>query len=80
MTKGDARAIANGLFPGGQDIQSLTRQGRDEVREAVEVMLKVWDRNNVKLQLALQQLDKAADEIERLKRELAQAQCEESKD
>lgn len=64
--RGDLRTIANGLFPSGQDLASLTPEGRDEVRAAVDALLRVWDYTSAKLELALGQLDKAAAEIERL--------------
>jgi hypothetical protein len=64
---GDLRTIANGLFPAGGDSSTLTKEGRDEVRAAMEVILRLWDHRNTKLSLALEQLDRAADEIERLR-------------
>ncbi len=64
--KGDLRTIARGLIPGGFDPTSLTTKGRDEVRAAIDAILRAWDRSNTKLGLALEQLDKAAAEIDRL--------------
>ena len=69
--RGDLRTIANGLFPSGQDVSNLTAEGRDEVRAAVDALLRMWDRTSAKLELALRQLDKAADEIKRLQAENA---------
>lgn len=71
--KGDIRTLANGLFPAGMDPAALTPEGRDEVREAMEVLLKIYDYRNTKLALALEQLDRAAAEIDRLRAELALA-------
>lgn len=65
-SRGDLRTIANGLFPSGQDVASLTPEGRDEVRAAVDALLRAWGRTSAKLGLALGQLDRAAAEIERL--------------
>jgi hypothetical protein len=62
------RTLANGLFPSGFAADALTPEGRDEVREAVEIILKLWDHRNARLTLVLEQLDKAAREIERLNR------------
>ena len=63
----DYRVIADGLFPGGMDPAKLTEIGREEVRNAVDALLRLWDRDNARLALALEQLDRAAAEIERLK-------------
>jgi len=65
--KGDLRTLGNGLFPTGFDAASLTSEGRDEVRDAIDVLLKLWDHRNARLTLALEQLDRAAAEIDRLK-------------
>lgn len=67
--KGDLRTIANGLLPTGLDPKTLPPEGRDEIREAIDVILKLWDYRNARLTLALEQLEKAAAEIERLKTE-----------
>ena len=69
MNRDDARTIASGLFPSGQDIESLTPQGREEIRQAVDVILRLYDYNAARLELALEQLDKAAAEIDRLRKE-----------
>lgn len=71
-SSGDLRILANGLFPAGGDVKELTPEGRDEVRDAVDVILKLWDTGSARLGLALERLDKAADEIERLKAALKQ--------
>ena len=71
--KGDLQTLANGLLPSGQDISRLTAEGRDEVRAAIDVILKIWDYNRTKLDLALVQLDKCAAEIERLTAERDEA-------
>lgn len=63
----DHRIIADGLFPGGMDPKKLTEIGRSEVRAAVEALLRIVDRDNARLALALEQLDKGAAEIERLR-------------
>lgn len=68
-SRGDLRTIANGLFPAGSDPSALPKEGKDEVRAAIEVILKLWDHRNTKLALALEQLDRAADEIARLRAE-----------
>lgn len=65
--KGDLRTVATGLFPQGFDVAALTPEGRDEVRAAVDAILRLWDQENARLSLALKQLDKGAAEIERLK-------------
>ena len=70
--KGDLQTLANGLFPAGFDATALTPEGRDEVRAAVDVILKLWDRGSARLTLALEQLDKAAAEIDRLKGRIAE--------
>ena len=70
--KGDLRTIASGLFPAGDELPS-TKEGRDEVRAAVDALLRVWDHSSAKLLLALEQLDRAADEIERLRAQLTEA-------
>jgi hypothetical protein len=68
MDKNDARTILNGLFPSGQqDIKSLPPQGREEIRRAIDVILRLYDYNTARLELALEQLDKAAAEIDRLR-------------
>lgn len=66
---GDLRTIANGLFADGYDSSALTKEGKDEIRAAIDVILKLWDHRNTKLSLALEQLDLAADEIARLSAE-----------
>lgn len=71
--KDDLRALANGLIPGGFDATQLTPEGRDEVRDAIDVLLKLSDQRNVRLTLALGQLDRAAVEIERLQASLKTA-------
>lgn len=63
----DHRIIADGLFPGGMDPAKLTELGRAEVRAAIEALLRVWDRDNARLALALEQLDRGAAEVERLR-------------
>jgi chromosome segregation ATPase len=68
-SRGDLRTIANGLFPAGGEVATLSPAGRDEVREAVEVILRLSSHDNARLTLALEQLDKAADEVERLNAE-----------
>lgn len=70
--KGDLKTLANGLFPSGQDVAALTPEGRDEIRDAIEVILKLWDYRNARLALALEGLDKAADEIVALRSKLAE--------
>lgn len=65
----DLRTIANGLFPVVGDTSALPKEGKDEIRAAIEVILKLLDRRNTKLVLALEQLDRAADEIARLRAE-----------
>lgn len=66
--RGDLRTLANGLFPvGGVEAKDLPPEGRDEVRAAMDVILRLWDYQSAKLDLALQSLDKAAVEIDRLK-------------
>ena len=62
--KGDLKTLANGLFPGGFDAATLTQEGRDEVRSAVDVILRLWDYRNARLTLALEGLDKAAIALE----------------
>src|SRR6266567_8188824 len=69
-SKGDLRTLASGLFPAGFDAAALTPEGRDEVRAAVDVILKLSDRQSARLKLALEQLDRAASEIDRLKDKL----------
>ena len=59
----DFRTIANGLFPSGQRVENMSKEGQDEVRAAVDALLRVWDRTNARLSLALQQIDRAADAI-----------------
>lgn len=71
--QGDLRTIARGLIPAGFDAATLTPEGRDEVREAIDVILKLSDYRNAKLGLALEQLEKAAAEIERLRAALSDA-------
>jgi len=61
--RADMQTIVSGLLPAGMDIESLTPEGRDEVRQALDTILKVWDRTQARLALALGQLDKAADHI-----------------
>jgi len=68
ISKSDARTIASGLFPSGQDVKSLTPEGREEIRRAVDVILRLYDHNAARLELALEQLDKAA-EIDRLRKD-----------
>ncbi len=70
-SSGDLRTIANGLFPAGLEPSALTKEGRDEVRAAMDVILKLWDYRNTKLALALEQLDRAAARIEQLEKALA---------
>lgn len=67
---GDLRTLVSGLIPAGFDAGALTPKGRDEVRDALDVILKLWDYRNARLTLALEQLDKAAVEIERLRLEI----------
>lgn len=67
--QGDLRTLANGLFPSGLDPVALTPEGRDEVRAAVDVILKLWDHQSAHLQLALKELDRAAGHIEQTKAE-----------
>jgi hypothetical protein len=69
INSGDLRTLANGLFPSGGSEAHLTPEGRDEIRDAIDVILKFWDYRNTKLSLALEQLDRAADEIFRLRAE-----------
>jgi chromosome segregation ATPase len=64
--KGDIRTVANGLLPSGQNVASMTKTGKAEVRAALEALLRIYDNDNARLGLALEQLDRAADEIERL--------------
>lgn len=64
--KGDLRTILNGLFPTKEQLPR-TLEGRDEVRAAVDALLRIYDRDNARLTLALEQLDKGAAEIERLR-------------
>ena len=63
----DYRMIANGLLPGGCDPDKLTAIGRQEVRDAIDALLRIYDRDNARLDLALRELDRAAAEIERLR-------------
>lgn len=70
--KGDLRKLANGLIPSGFDAAKLTPEGRDEVRAAIDVILKLNDQRFARLSLALEQLDRAADEIDRLRAALEQ--------
>ncbi len=65
-SRGDLRTLANGLFPTGQELPP-TQEGRDEIREAVNVILKLHDARSARLTLALRGLDRAAEEIERLR-------------
>ena len=65
--KDDLRALAHGLIPAGFDATELTLEGRDEVRAAIDVLLKLSDHRYARLSFALEQLDKGATEIERLK-------------
>lgn len=58
----DKRKTGEGAMKGWR-----TRRDRDHVRASVDVILKLWDEVNARLTLALEQLDKAAIEIERLK-------------
>ena len=69
INSGDLQTLANGLFPSGGSEAHLTPEGRDEIRDAIDIILKFWDYRNTKLSLALEQLDKAADEIFRLRAE-----------
>jgi hypothetical protein len=66
---GDLRIVARGLIPAGFDPAALTPEGRGEVRQAIEAVLRLWDQQGARLTLALEQLDKAATEIEMLKAE-----------
>ena len=68
-SRGDLRTLASGLFPAGFDAAALTPEGRDEVRAAVDVILRLSDSQSARLKLALEQLDLAAKEIDRLKDE-----------
>lgn len=68
--KGDFRTVLDGLFPTGERLPA-SRTGRDEVRAALDALLRIYDHNNARLILALEQLDKGAAEIERLRAELA---------
>jgi hypothetical protein len=72
MTKTEARVIMSGLFPSGQDIRSLTLTGREEIRDAVDTILRLYDYDNARLTLALEQLDRADAEIRRLREQLAE--------
>lgn len=65
--KSDLKTLASGLIPAGFDAARLPADGRDEVRAAIDVILKLSDHSNAKLSLALEQLDRAAAEIERIK-------------
>jgi hypothetical protein len=73
MNKTDARTIANnGLLPTGQDARSLPQKsGREEIRQAIDTLLRLYDYDNARLELALEQLDRAAAEIERLRTALS---------
>lgn len=66
-SKGDLRTIANGLIPAGFDAASLTPEGRDEVRAAIDVILRLHDAQSARLTLALEQLDRAAAYIDKMK-------------
>jgi hypothetical protein len=70
--KGDLKTIANGLFPSGFNAAALTPEGRDEVRAAVDVILRLSDSRNARLTLALEMLDKAAAHIEHKDAQIAQ--------
>lgn len=64
--KGDLRTIVNGLFPTNFDTASLSKRGKDEIKEAIDAILRISSYQDARLTLALEQLDKAADEITRL--------------
>ncbi len=68
--RGDLKTLADGLFPCGHDNPTSPR-GRDEVRAAMEVILKLWDYQSAKLELALRELDGAGAEIDRLNKKAA---------
>lgn len=70
--KGDLKTISHGLIPTGFNAANLPPKGRDEVREAIDAILRIWDYTQAKTTLALEQLDKAAAEIDRLKAEIAE--------
>lgn len=77
---GDLKTVARGLMPAGLDPSTLTPEGRDEVRAAIDAILRLWDHRNARLTLALEQLDKAAAEIDRLKKineQTARVRCAE---
>lgn len=76
IDRGDLQTIANGLFPAGFKAAALTPEGRDEVKEAVDVILRLSSTQNARLTLALEQLDKAADDNTRLRTALAEAERE----
>ena len=59
----DARALANGLLPSGQNISSLSPTGREEVKHAIETVLRLYEMQDARLSLALEQLNRAADAL-----------------
>jgi nucleotidyltransferase/DNA polymerase involved in DNA repair len=41
MTRTDARIIVKGLLPNGLDVAALTPKGRQEIRDAIDKLLKL---------------------------------------
>ena len=74
----DLRTILNGLIPTGFDSRRMPPEAKCEVREALDAVLKLWDQRNARLTLALESLDRAAEEIERLKAEIVRLQAHSS--
>lgn len=66
--KDELRTLANGIIPAGFDAKKLPPEGCDEVRAAIDMLLALSNRRTTRLTLALNQLDKAALEIDRLKK------------
>ena len=43
MTRDDAATILRGLCPQGCDYSRVTREGRQEVRDAVDAVIRLWE-------------------------------------
>jgi hypothetical protein len=71
LGKNAAHTLVNGLLPAGLQSRSLPPEGRNEVREALDTVLRLYEGDKMRLELALHQLDRAAAEIERLQAENA---------
>ncbi len=65
--RGDLKTIAHGLIPTGFNAAALPPEGRNEIKDAIDVILKVSSYQDARLTIAIEQLDKAAAEIDRLR-------------